>query len=1516
MKNPSNISHPLKNRTGTSQRTRIIAALESNSAPIDGKTLADQLHLISEYGRQVNFYQYVKNEIEGEYQDLSDWASFFKDSLPFQFAALSKVSIDTMEQQFLQLSQQLKANPSQQSLEAILGFIFNQLIAPTTFLYKTVDKVENSFGVTLLAILKSSFHEPLKSYISLYNASVTFLCVCKRNFTDFMKEPWQLKVNDIYAIDVCIKKVKKGKKEAFLKADETLNAIFYQMLSGMQSIVEVSPDYIQESLMPLEASFQKKHQPHLGLLFTFLELFKHFQGNINELGKKHLDFFYQQVLKIIPKEAVPDKAHIVFEVAKHLDEYPLPKDLLLKDGKDANKQDIEFGLDHEIILDKAQIEDLRTLSLYQKGSNSENHLEGVYIAPLANSVDGKGEKFKKDASNNWSTLGSKFSKFVAEGNTIFEEHPPARLGFVLASPVLLLQEGTRTIIIKLNCQLPEDSGPTAASEIQTKLNSLSSQKVYFLDDAIVAACGSKLNKEGQQYLQTLLLEKNPYPIDDLQEFLGRKVPISCLPIFSEEDAKSLCGCIEGKGKSSPNRLFNIVFSGEEEWVVPKTEKIEELGINVVSLEASETEDEIQFVIEVELEDDDPMVVFFDEEKLGEKIELENPFPLVKIELNPDAKIIENAFDCERLDENGGNETNIEEKCCLKNRKPPNSEIHISPYDCLKGLTLVDARIDVKVCGVKNLIVQNDENLQDVNKPIMPFGPRPKVGSRDKDTGDWFIDGGASFYIGSKEIFCKNWQRFWITTTWKDKPQDLKDYYRFYTDVEFEDGSDEITDESFRFAASILDDGVWKKDIITTPGIDLNHPELLELFTSHNTEDNTCLEPKDLATYCHGIERKLPPPPLDPENLYIPKSMPFEELEPLTVNSRKGFAKLTLAGVAFQHEKYTYVLAQQMMELAEMANPIRIAQALEILNETKPLATQAKNLLGKIVLLLASARLTVDTTLRNKIGIHISGLATSISIDVNEAIRLLNLTNPNVSGALTQLTAANLTINHLISDLGTLSSTTSSSEINVIVSLLDEIKSHIDDTASVAGLETLLNTIDANLTALCLLLKPTELGLPNEPYTPLIKSLCIDYEAIAEKDDLEIVHLYPYENTSKGEDIEQNPTLFPYFDAQGTLFIGIENMTPGGNLSLLFQLAEATANSESNRAEIKWHYLSNNQWIPLRTDFNVISDETDGLTVSGIVSIVVPDAINKIGNTVMPDTLHWIKVSAPANVEAVAETIGIHTQAARASARFGAQSDQNRLETALESGSIAKLVEGDFSVKKVEQPYEGFDGRKPETEGHFYTRVSEHLKHKGRGIMLNDYEKIVLEKFPTIFKAKCISHTMGLSANDYRRDLEIAPGFVVVAVIPDLTKLKSGSQLRPKAPISLLEKIGDHLRERTSPFARLKIMNPRYECIDLTISVRLYRGKSESFYAQKLKADMTSFLAPWFLGDSEKLTFGQVVLFSDIVGFIELLDYIDFIVNLEMKGEDGQTGSVIKPLTARSILTGGEICVTIDKEECI
>jgi hypothetical protein len=495
-----------------------------------------------------------------------------------------------------------------------------------------------------------------------------------------------------------------------------------------------------------------------------------------------------------------------------------------------------------------------------------------------------------------------------------------------------------------------------------------------------------------------------------------------------------------------------------------------------------------------------------------------------------------------------------------------------------------------------------------------------------------------------------------------------------------------------------------------------------------------------------------------------------------------------------------------------------------------------------------------------------------------------------------------------------------SHISTITGKLTSAISALDKTPGIPsnnwsdyGIKQLTSKLCGDVGDIRGLLKVNEklkLGLPIQPYTPTIKEISIDYNATADMQDMVFAHLYPYGQTSKTEDINNKPTLLPYFQDEGTLFIGLKNLRTGGAVHLLFQLAEATANTEIDRAIIEWHYLSNNNWLPLRKGFEITDDKTDELSTSGIVSISVPSDITEKGHTIMPEDTFWIRVSASKNVAAICETIGIHTQAVRATFTILPPNDLTRLSEPLADGLLSKLSEADANVKQVSQPYESFGGTPPEVDDLFYVRASERLRHKGRAINVFDYERLTLQMFPQIFKAKCIPHTMALGAHNYKNDVEWAAGFVTIVVVPDLKRLKTGENLYPRAPLSMLDEIRDYLCQRTSPFVRLRIMNPRYEGMNVRIQVQFNKGYDENYYRSQLRTDIIHFLAPWWMGDTEKLRFGQPLYYSDLVRFVEGQEYIDYITCLEFWHEEDTKGTykVVDPKTARSILAPGTIIV--------
>ena len=208
--------------------------------------------------------------------------------------------------------------------------------------------------------------------------------------------------------------------------------------------------------------------------------------------------------------------------------------------------------------------------------------------------------------------------------------------------------------------------------------------------------------------------------------------------------------------------------------------------------------------------------------------------------------------------------------------------------------------------------------------------------------------------------------------------------------------------------------------------------------------------------------------------------------------------------------------------------------------------------------------------------------------------------------------------------------------------------------------------------------------------------------------------------------------------EGLLQVGIENLKPLQTVSLLFQFADGSAEDEDKQPpEIHWSYLTNNEWRPLKAE-NILGDGTFGFQTTGIIKISIPeDATNH--NSICSDGLHWLCASVTKDSNRIPQLINVVAQATEVVFEDD-QNDQSHFDKALPAATISKLVEGVPEVSKVSQPFASFDGKHREIGKEFYTRVSERLRHKHRAITPWDYEHIVLDRFPSIYKVKCITHT--------------------------------------------------------------------------------------------------------------------------------------------------------------------------------
>jgi hypothetical protein len=429
-----------------------------------------------------------------------------------------------------------------------------------------------------------------------------------------------------------------------------------------------------------------------------------------------------------------------------------------------------------------------------------------------------------------------------------------------------------------------------------------------------------------------------------------------------------------------------------------------------------------------------------------------------------------------------------------------------------------------------------------------------------------------------------------------------------------------------------------------------------------------------------------------------------------------------------------------------------------------------------------------------------------------------------------------------------------------------------------------------------------IGIPKQPYTPSIKSFSLSYSADAGMDDIILLHQYPYEESNYKDVPVASSSLMPVFGDEGSLYLGIKDAVPGSNLSLLFQLAEFTADPDIPAADVRWQYLQGNEWKTLAKDIDVISDTTQSLLVSGIVTIALPwDA--DLQHTILPSGYHWLKVSAAAHTTAVCEAIMVAAQGARA-VFSNRDNDLERLAAPLAPNTISALVVPQSAIKSIAQEFPSFGGRKEETDPQFYVRVSERLRHKGRAINIYDYERLVLEAFPAIYKVKCVPHTK-ICRNDAGAGTPLqSPGWVTLAVIPEIAGFSAGSRFRPKVSRILQKQVSDYLQLRTSGFARVQVINPDYQEVNFSGNIKFRAGRDKQYYKQLLETEVQSFLSPWILTGSQDIVFGSTIMMSSVLQFIEQRSYVEYVTEFKMFRTNGPPVKGITADTPWSIPVAG------------
>ncbi|MDD5611903.1 MAG: hypothetical protein PHF75_02555, partial [Gallionella sp.] len=443
-------------------------------------------------------------------------------------------------------------------------------------------------------------------------------------------------------------------------------------------------------------------------------------------------------------------------------------------------------------------------------------------------------------------------------------------------------------------------------------------------------------------------------------------------------------------------------------------------------------------------------------------------------------------------------------------------------------------------------------------------------------------------------------------------------------------------------------------------------------------------------------------------------------------------------------------------------------------------------------------------------------------------------------------------------------------------------------------ETIANALAQNKTVL------------NEPYTPTVQSISlgyraqsaqVDFSAGSEHPELRFFHVGCFGERREHAALRRahagdpRVTLLSAYPDEGELLIGLSGLAAGDSVSLLMQVCEDSADPDLPPAQLVWSVLAGDYWRTL-TPQEIALDTTNQLRASGIVSIALPQQTS-VEHRWMPAGRVWLRVGVAKDSAATCKLLCVAANAVEV-AFAPNRTDPNgndpaHLSSPLPAGNIAKFKAAQPGVKSVSQPYASFGGSRQESADMLTCRAAERLRHRARCITPWDYERMLLDAFPSVHKVKCIPHAS--------TDSWMAPGHVLLVAIPDLRNHNGVNLQQPRVDVDTLARMEHYAQQHAGSQLKIRAKSPNYQAVRLDFKVRLMPGCSFNYHRQLLEDALIEALTPWAFDRTREIEFGGRIYRSVLLDLVEELPYVDFVTDFRMRLASDAPGQDVAEISA-------------------
>lgn len=394
-----------------SQADRAAAAPAPREAPVDGRTFAQLMAFAVRYGALIQFY------------DLEDWPagnwSVFFGADPATAEALhAGLDLGEIEQSLMSLLADARDAEDRRGRSQIL----QRAIDVIAFLLHVLDRspLDGEAGKARATLFQSrdrydGVAEPLK----------------RLRDHDRRRTESHERANDAW-LEVLLELL--GDVAAALLAE------LARGLEGARAAVEDALD-------------QSGHAPQAAVWHAFVRLYDEARRELNRFPSRLLDFYYAQTLNQDSRPPEPSRVYLGFSLASGVSEAAVAKGTLFSAGTDDQGQAIDFAATSSLEVNAAAVTGLKVRRVAYRPGEDDGSSSATSV--LTGTVD---------LSQADGSIPSPFPVFGSPtpGSVGALTMANASLGFVVATPTLLLCGGERTVTISVTPTLSKEGADILA----------------------------------------------------------------------------------------------------------------------------------------------------------------------------------------------------------------------------------------------------------------------------------------------------------------------------------------------------------------------------------------------------------------------------------------------------------------------------------------------------------------------------------------------------------------------------------------------------------------------------------------------------------------------------------------------------------------------------------------------------------------------------------------------------------------------------------------------------------------------------------------------------------------------------------------------------------------------------------------------------------------------------------------------------------------------------------------------